>query len=487
MHFVRLVGRTVGVRPESRRPDASVRGRLRWGAALSIVVSGVIALPAGATDLLDAWRAAELHDLDHAAARAGQQSAAARRGQAAALWRPTVVLAGTAGVAGSDTSVSGARFSAPGLGTSSGVGFDTSVNRGTLGRWGVQASLPLYSRERDAQGRQLELSAGLAELEWEDAQQTLMLVTTQRYFDVVLAHETLRVLRRQHEAVGKALAETQDRFRLGNVPITDTHEAATRREAITAQVLAAETDLQLKQVAFVDATGLPADPAQLMLPATVNTSADAGALAGWLADAEVRNPRLRMQIVGVEVARQEAAKSSGAFAPSVDLVAQIGRERLSGRGDYGSASNASGNRMIGVQLSVPLYTGGLRDARQQEAQRAIDKAQAQLDRGRQQARQQARAAWLGMTVGAGRVQALAQALASSRSRLDATRIGRQVGDRTTLELLNAENDAASAELTLLSARIELLMNRLRLAAVAGRLDEPSLQSVNASLQAPGGR
>jgi len=72
-------------------------------------------------------------------------------------------------------------------------------------------------------------------------------------------------------------------------------------------------------------------------------------------------------------------------------------------------------------------------------------------------------------------------------RLDATRLGRQVGDRTTLDLLNAENDAASAELTLWQARIDLLMNRLRLAALAGRLDETSLQSVNASLQAPGGR
>ncbi|MEQ1682715.1 MAG: TolC family protein [Burkholderiaceae bacterium] len=487
MHPVGPVSETIDRRRDTRLRDAPLRGRHRWGAALSIALFGTIALPAGATDLLDAWRAAQQHDLDHAAARAGQQAAAARRGQAAALWRPTVVLTGTAGVAGSDTAVSGAQFSAPGLGTSSGVGFDTSVNRGTLGRWGVQASLPLYSRERDAQGRQLEISAGLADLEWEDAQQTLMLVTTQRYFDVVLAHETLRVLRRQQEAVGKALAETQDRFRLGNVPVTDTHEAATRFDAITAQVLASETDLQLKQVALADATGLPADTAQLLLPAAANSPADVGALAPWLADAGARNPRLRMQIAAVEVARQEAAKSSGSFAPSVDLVAQIGRERLSGHGDYGSASNAAGNRMIGVQLSLPLYTGGLRDARQQEAQRAIDKAQAQADRGRQQAAQQARAAWLGLSVGAGRVQALAQALASSRSRLDATRLGRQVGDRTTLELLNAENDAANAELTLLSARIELLMNRLRLAAVAGRLDEASLQSVNASLQAPGGR
>jgi outer membrane protein len=461
--------------------DAQRRVGLAW---LSLVLLAAIALPANATDLVDAWRAAQQHDLDYAAARAGQQAGATGRDKASALRRPTVVLAGAMGLAGNDTEISGARFSAPGLGSASGVGFDTSVNRGALERWGVQASLPLYNRELDARRRQLDLSADVADLEWEEARQSLMLVTTRRYLDVVLARESLRVLRRQRESVGKALAETRDRFRLGDVPVTDTHEAEARSEAIAAEVLALETDLQLKEAVFADATGLDPGALRLMSPGAEAAPVDTQALTLWLADAEAHNPRLRMQIAAVEVARQEAAKSRGALSPSVDLVAQVGREHLSGSGDYGSASNASGNRMIGVQLSVPLYSGGMREARQQEAQHAVDKAQALADRARQQVAQEARSAWLGLTVGAGRVKALAQALASGRSRLDATRLGRQVGDRTTLELLNAENDAAGAELALLSARSELLMNRLRLAAAAGSLDEAWLQSVNASLQTP---
>lgn len=463
----------------------------RWphwvGAALSAAWLAAMAVPAAATDLIDAWRAAQQHDLDYAASRAAQQAGAAKRSQASALWRPTVMLSGTAGVAGSDTAATGAQFSAPGFGTSEGVAFNTSVNHGTLGRWALSASLPLFSRERDAQGRQFALSADVADLEWQDAQQTLMLTTAQRYFDVLLASESLRVLRQQRVAVGRALTEAQDRFRLGDVPVTDTHEAAARAEAIAAQALALETDLQLKQAAFADATGLQPAPAQLMFPARDPAPADAQALEVWLSEAAARNPMLRVQLAAVEVARQEAAKSSAALSPIVDAVAQVGRERLSGSGDFGNAGNSAGNRMIGVQLSVPLYTGGMRSARQQEALREVDKAQAKADRTRQQVAQHTRAAWLGLTVGAGRVAALSQAQASSRSRLDATRLGRQVGDRTTLDLLNAENDAASAELTLLQARIEVLMNRLRLAAVAGRLDEPWLQSVNASLQAPGGR
>ncbi len=460
--------------------------RLRCaGLWLAVSALAAVAAPAAATDLIDAWRAAQQHDLDFAVSRAAQQSAAARRSQAGALWRPNVMLSGTAGVAGSDTAVDGAQFSAPGLGTSDGVVFNTSVNRGTLGRWALSASLPLVSRERAAQAKQLVLSADAADLECQEAQQTLMLTTAQRYFDVVLAADALRVLRQQQVAVSSALTETQDRFRLGDVPVTDTHEASARAEAITAQGLALETDLQLKQAAFTGATGLQANSVQWRAPGrndTRATPASNQALEFWVAESGARNFMLRMQLVAVEVATQEAAKSSGALSPSLDLVAQVGRERSSGSGDFGNAANSSGNRMIGLQLSVPLYTGGMRGAREQEALRGIDKARAQADRTRQQVAQQTRTAWLGLTVGAGRVAALSQALVSTRARLDATRLGRQVGDRTTLDLLNAENDAASAELTLMQARVELLMNRLRLAAVAGRLDEAWLQSVNAALQ-----
>jgi outer membrane protein len=310
-----------------------------------------------------------------------------------------------------------------------------------------------------------------------------MLDTSQRYLDVVSAQEALRVLRRQQDAVGKALVETQDRFRLGDVPITDTHEAAARSEAIAAQVLALETDLRLKQEAFADATGLQPANTPLMIPAA-DAPASLPVMATWLEDAQARNPQLRMQMAAVEVARQEAAKSKGALSPSLDLVAQVGRERLSGSGDYGNATNSSGTRMIGLQVSVPLYTGGMRGAREQEALHGIEKARAQADRARQQVAQQARTAWLGLSVGAGRIAALTQALSSTQARLEATRLGRRVGDRTTLELLNAENDAASAELALLQARIDLMMNRLRLAAAAGRLDETWLRAVNSSLQMP---
>jgi outer membrane protein len=133
---------------------------------------------------------------------------------------------------------------------------------------------------------------------------------------------------------------------------------------------------------------------------------------------------------------------------------------------------------------VPLYTGGYRSAREQETLRLADKAAADAERQAQQVAQATRAAWLGLTVGASRLAALNEALRASRSRLEATRLGRQIGDRSTQELLNAENDAAAAELAAQQARVALLLDRLRLAALAGQLDETRLREVDAATGSP---
>lgn len=450
------------------------------GLAAAVFIAG--AGPASAADLVDAWRAAQAHDPEFTAAQAARDAGQARREQGASLWRPTLQFSGAAGVGSNETSTTGARFAAPGFGTVDGASFDTSVTNGNLWRWSLQARQPLINRERDASKRQLELAADAADLEWRATQQALMLRIAERYFDAALAAEALRVQQRQQAAVERALVEVRDRFKLGDAPVTDTHEAAARAEGMRAEVLAAESALLLKRAALADATGWSdAEMQSLSLPDGAAPQ-DMAALQQWLGDVRNSNLQLRLLAANTEVARQEAAKHAALASPSLDLVAMAGQDRLSGSGAYGSASNGLNNSMIGVQLNVPLYTGGWRSAREQETLRLADKAAADVDRQAQQVAQATRAAWLGLTVGASRLAALDEALRATRSRLDATRLGRQVGDRTTLELLNAENDAAAAELAVQQARVALLLDRLRLAALAGGLDDAQLHLANASLK-----
>lgn len=455
---------------------------MRPSTLFSAVLLALAAQTAGAADLLQAWRAAQRHDPEFAAAQAAFEAGSTRREQARALWRPSVMLEAGAGRMSSDTSMRGARFAAPGFGQSSGVAFDTSVSNGTLERYTLSAKQPLINRERLAQSRQLTYAADAADAEWKNARQSLMLRTAERYFDVLIASENLRMLQQQQSAVMRALDEAKDRFRLGDAPVTDTHEAAARAETIRAQALAAEMDLQVKQAAYADLTGETPQGLATLRQGTAPGLHQQEPLETWLASAERNNPMLQMQAKSQSSAREEAARHSALGAPSLDLVAQMGRDRLHGSGDFGDAENRSSNRMIGVQLTIPLFTGGYRSARHEEALHLLDKARADGDRLRQQIAQQTRTAWLGLTVGAARIAALEQAQTASRARLDATRLGHAVGDRTTLELLNAENEATASALALLQARAALALDRLRLAALAGDLDENALRAVNDMLQ-----
>ncbi|MDE2395052.1 MAG: TolC family protein [Burkholderiales bacterium] len=455
----------------------------RVALTLAALAAGLaFAWPAAAAGLIQAWQAASVNDRDWAVANAARAAAAPRRDQAQALWRPTVGLNASLGVARSDTATEGAQFSAPGFGSVRGADFATSVNAGASERWAIEARQPLYSPERRARQRQLELGADRADLEWQAAREQLMLRTAERYFKLALALEAERVVARQLAAVERAAAEAEDRFRLGDVPVTDTREAQARLAELRARHLAAHADTESAREDLADSTGLPAAGLQALLPGNAPVAPGA-TLDTWLAEARSGNPEIRLRELEGEIARVDATRYSRAAAPSVDLVAQAGREHLSGSGDFGSGAYGATNAMVGIQLSVPLFSGGYREAREREGQRLADAASARTESARRQTEQAVRDAWRGLELGAARVQALGAAVAAAEARLDATRLGRQVGDRTTLDLLEAENASAASRLALAQAKVGWVLDRLRLSALAGRLDEPLLQVVDRGLEA----
>jgi outer membrane protein len=378
--------------------------------------------------------------------------------------------------------MNGAQFAMPGAAPVSGASFGTSVNGGTTTRSALSARQALYNPERRAQSAQLELAAQASEHEWQRAQQDWMLQTAQRYFDGVQAERRLALVLQQQQAVNQALTEAKDRFALGDAPVTDTHEAQARAQALAAQAIAARNELDMARQVLADVTGLPVETLQLQAPVRVVTGQGVGPLATWLQRAEQHSPLLKLQQAQADAAQQEMDKHRASASPTLDLVAHATRDRLSGTGDFGVASNTQSQQMVGVVLNMPLYTGGWRSAKLQEAVHLHDKARAELERSRMQVGQMTRAAWQAVQSGQARLAALDAARTASQARLDATRLGRQVGDRTTLDLLNAQNDASAAKLAWLQGQIDTLMAQLRLHAMAGQLDVPQLQAVNAALQ-----
>jgi outer membrane protein len=457
--------------------------RRHWGVTWVALAFGVAqACSAQTLDLLQVWERVRVADPQMAVAQASRATSQALRQQADAVWRPAVMASATGGAMSQQTRMTGAEFSMPGL-SSSGVNLNTSIQHGTTGRWALQARQPLYNPERDAQRQQLGVGAQAAGWQADLQQQQLMLATAQRYLDVVVADKRVQVLQRQLQAVERAHTEAKDRYAIGDAPITDTHEAAARARGLQAQVNAADNDRSMARTVLADSMGGAAASLSLWTP---------GALREWpvpsleeaLVVARTAHPGLLLHSAQVQSSQQEASKHTLKAAPTLDAVAAVGRDHLSGQGDYGSASNTQSQQMLGVTLTVPLYTGGWRDGKWREALSQIDKAQAELELAQRQVQQQLRATWLALNTGPMRVQALQEALTASAARLDATRLGRQVGDRTTLELLSAENDHAAAELALLQLHADLVLARLRFDALQGQLSERSLQEANARLTMP---
>ena len=450
----------------------------------TLLALALVALAGGAqattVDLLEAWGGVQGHDRELASARLNHAASQTKRDQASALWKPNVMLSGTAGAATSETAMNGAAFSMPGQPQVTGVNFATSVTGGKMTRWAVQAQQPLYNRGRSAGSAQLKLQADLGDSGWQAAQMDLMLRTAQRYFDVALAQERQRILARQLQAVQRSADEAHERFRLGDVAVTDSHEADAALAGLKAQKVAADLDLDNKRQILADSIGVTHPTA--MLPTRVPALVSDKAMEQWLQSVQGSNAQLRMQQIAAEIARQEVRKHDALSSVTVDLVAQAGKDRVWGSGDFGQASNRNTNYMVGVQVNIPLYTGGMRSAKEREAVALADKAEADLQQAQTTVGQQARLLWSAREADAARVRALEEALKAAASRLDATYLGRAVGDRTTLNVLNAKTDHANTAQSLAEARVSAVMNQLRLAAMTSQLDEGELRRVNATLK-----
>ncbi len=441
------------------------------------VLAALLASPSvQALDLLQTWEQARAHDPQMQVVAATRSSVQAFEAQAKALWRPVLMGSATVGAMSADTRTTGAQFSMGGSG-----GFATSASAATSTRWSLQAKQPLYSPERQAQQAQLHTAASVAELRADLAQQQFMLLTAQRYFNLLMAERQEQVLKSQYAAVNRSLTEAKDRFALGDLPVTDTHEAAARAEGLKAQLLAAVSEVQMARSVLTDSTRLSADALKPRAPKGDVAVFAVPALAQVLDQVREANTVVRLQKAQQDAARQEVKKHQRSGGVTLDLVASAGRDRLSGDGDFGPSTNSQSQQMVGLSLNVPLYTGGWRNAKLQEAVNAQARAAAEVDLAVQQAQQQARSVWLALETGSSRLAALKAAWQASKARLDATRLGRQVGDRTTLALLQAENDAAQAELAWLRAQTDLLLTRLQLDALTGSMSVQSLQALNAQL------
>jgi outer membrane protein len=428
---------------------------------------------AGAMDVAEAYRQSLAYDPTSLAADQALSAGREKALQGDALLRPQVSL--QAGVNRLHDRENGA-LPAP---VSELLSADST---GTARQATLQLVQPLYDRAAQANRRQLHEQTTLAGTRFAASRQDQALRVAEAYFGVLLAEETLRVVRSELAAVRQQRDRAQARFDVGQDRITDLREAQARLDAVGTREVVALSVLELRQAQFRETTGVAPDRLAPLSTAFVPRLPEPAALAAWQSIGESHSTAVLAKQSELEVASAELSKHSLAGRPTLNLVASYGAKNQSGNLSQLLAPSGERTGAVGLVLNVPLYAGGGLDARQREAVARLGQAEQELAAARRDVRLQVQEGYLAVTTGVSRVAAQEQALVSARSALDATSQGRDVGTRTALDVLDAQQRLFAAQLELMQGRVDYLLGRLRLAAAAGDLNEDSLRMLDLWLE-----
>lgn len=422
--------------------------------SLPLALLVLLSSPAYAANLMEVYREAQQQDAAYASARAAFEAGQEKAPQGLALLLPSVNL-------GANT-------------THNDVDSPTSNRQYNSNGYNLSLTQPIYRKQNFAQYEQSRSQVVQAEAQFAVARQDLIVRVAQAYFDVLLAQDNVALAGAQKAAIGEQLEMAKRSFEVGTVTITDTHEAQARYDLITAQEIAAQNDLEIKNRALQLILGkIPAhlnalnDKLPLVLP-------EPNDMTKWVAQAEQQSPQIAIQRAALEIATQEVERNRAGHHPTLDLVAGYSQNSNSSYLVSGTVTSQT----VGLQLNLPIYQGGSVNSKVREALANQEKARQDLELGNRQAALQTRQAFLGVTSGLAQVKALEQALVSSQSSLDSTRLGQEVGVRTNVDVLNAQQQLYTAKRDLSQARYNYILNQLKLKSAVGVLQDEDVEQVN---------
>ncbi len=345
----------------------------------------------------------------------------------------------------------------------------------------VSAAQPLYRPANVATYQQGLRQVDLAKAQLEASEQDLIVRTSQAYFDVLAAQDTLTFVTAQKAAVAEQLASAKRNFEVGTSTITDTREAQARYDLVLAQEIAAENDLRVKKIALDQLVGkTESQPRGLAQPPTLPPVLPDDVNA-WVQQSESLHPSIRQAQSNVDIAELEVKKAEAGHKPTLDAVASYNVTR----NPSGTATSPFGTRAntgsVGLQLNVPLFAGFSTQNRIRETLSLRDKASTDLEGARRAVAQSTRTAFFGVVSGQGQVRALEAAELSSQSALDANRLGYQVGVRINIDVLNSQSQLFQTKRDLAQARYNVLLGGLRLRQANGTLSPADLLQINSLL------
>ncbi|MFJ2982802.1 MULTISPECIES: TolC family outer membrane protein [unclassified Pseudomonas] len=422
-----------------------------------------LAAPASAMDLKQAWDLLQYQGPIYQAAVHEKQAGAENR---------------AIGQAGLLPQINGSAYYNKINGSQRQNGLDRDLDYDSKGA-SVRLRQPVFNKQKMAEYHQGQQRADYSVAVFDAKSQDAAVRLADSYFDVLLASETITLAKAKLSAFEEQLASARRRMELGDGTITDIDESAARRDLAEAELIEAQDNLVNTRRKLEEYIGETPDSLTTLQPAFDTPPLLPSNLQDWLVKAQADSPLIHARRHSYELAEEEVKRARAGHYPTLDFVAGYTAGESQSISELNQRNHYSS---IGLELNIPLYSGGGVSALTRQASANSSKALDELDATRQEVISGTTREYRGVQSGALRVRALEKAVASNERSLLSTRKGfKEGGTSTNSDVLNAEELLFVARHDLFEAKLRYLMSRLRLASSVGSLGDDDIALVNGYL------
>jgi len=427
-----------------------------------------------AVDLVGVHDLALKNDPRLRAAEFRREATGENKTQAWANLLPNLSGNGTKTWGGTKTSIAGSQIS------------DTNTDNDS---YGLSLRQSLY---RQANYESLDIARAQmtqAEAVYQIAFEDFLVRVAASYFEVLTLTDGVTFAEAEEKAFQRQFEQAEQRFEVGLTAVTDVHEARASFDNARARAIVARNSLADAKEALKELTGQYFEDYEKLQETLPLVEPEPDSADNWVDLALSNSPAVLSAQAGVEVADSNMRYQRAGHYPTLDLVASYNdytNNKFVIRNDFqqpiGTTSLGVKDTSVQLQLNVPLYQGGVVNSRTRQARYLLDATSQDLDDMQRQTVRQTRNAFRGVIGSIQEVEAFGQALISAESALEATQAGFEVGTRTIVDVLIAEQRYYQAQRDNSIARHTYIINHLRLKAVAGLLSSEDLRVVNQLLQ-----
>jgi outer membrane protein len=356
--------------------------------------------------------------------------------------------------------------------------------------------------------KQGDLNTKIADMNFYQAQQDLILRVSQAYFDALTSQDNVELYRNKKALIKQQLDAAQAKFDAGLATIVDVNTAQASYDLANSQEIAAQADLVVKRGVLEQIVGHPVGPLKPLVkdakidgvlkdPRAISKDAKGNVIAesvnpqlppgqtlnDWINQTEAANFKVLAGQLSVSLAKSTYRGSQALNYPSINLVGTSGYNTSNGTpNSYQPAQTNVYNNTIGLQMTIPLVAGGYNNSVIRQNAALVDAAKANYDNARRTAAQNTRAAFTGFYGGLASVKAYEAAERSSQSALDSSKLGFQVGTLINIDVLIALDTLFTTRSQLQQARYSAILNAIRLKSSASTLSDEDLLAINSLLR-----